>query len=184
MSSILSLINAIFAASTLTSLPIFPIAIPTFAFLSDGASFTPSPIIATLWPRICSFLIYLILSSGRQFDLTFLIFRCFAMKLAVFSLSPVSNVVLIRNLFKFLMVSGDRLRIVSAKSIFPRYSLFLATNISVLPFSEQFLKSILIFFNSNSSLFPAIMRLLFMLPVTPFPICILKSLTSARLLAL
>ena len=42
------------AVSTAISLPKPPIAIPTFAFLRDGASFIPSPIIATLCPRICS----------------------------------------------------------------------------------------------------------------------------------
>ena len=39
--------RTISAASTAISLPIPPIAIPTFAFLSAGASFTPSPIIQT-----------------------------------------------------------------------------------------------------------------------------------------
>ena len=80
------------------------IAIPTFAFLSEGASFIPSPIIATLCLSICSFLMYSVLSSGRQLNFTFLILTFFAICLAVFSLSPVSSVVLILRPFSLLIV--------------------------------------------------------------------------------
>ena len=38
-------------ASRATSVPIFPIAMPISARLSAGASFTPSPVIATYSPR-------------------------------------------------------------------------------------------------------------------------------------
>ncbi len=38
------------AASLLTSVPVIPIAMPMSAFFRAGASFTPSPVIATMWP--------------------------------------------------------------------------------------------------------------------------------------
>ena len=41
------------AASLLTSVPAMPIAMPTSAFFSAGASLTPSPVIATTSPRFC-----------------------------------------------------------------------------------------------------------------------------------
>ncbi len=41
------------AASLLTSVPAIPIATPTSAFFSAGASLTPSPVIATIAPRFC-----------------------------------------------------------------------------------------------------------------------------------
>ncbi len=44
----LSSVSIIAAASLVTSVPVMPIAMPMSAFLSDGASFTPSPVIATM----------------------------------------------------------------------------------------------------------------------------------------
>ena len=41
------------AASLLTSVPEIPIAMPTSAFFSAGASLTPSPVMATTSPRCC-----------------------------------------------------------------------------------------------------------------------------------
>ena len=38
------------AASFATSVPMMPMATPTWAFFSAGASFTPSPVTATTWP--------------------------------------------------------------------------------------------------------------------------------------
>ena len=46
----LSSVRIITAASFETSVPVMPIATPMSAFLSAGASFTPSPVIATMWP--------------------------------------------------------------------------------------------------------------------------------------
>ena len=43
----LSSVMTIFAASFATSVPVMPIATPTSAVTSAGASFTPSPVIAT-----------------------------------------------------------------------------------------------------------------------------------------
>ena len=47
----LSSVMTIFAASLATSVPVMPIATPTSARASAGASFTPSPVIATTSPR-------------------------------------------------------------------------------------------------------------------------------------
>ena len=183
ISDILSLINVMLAASTLMSLPMSPIAIPIFAFLKDGASFTPSPIIPTLCPKICSLSMYSSLSSGKQSDLTFLIFISFAIDFAVFSLSPVISVVFTLNPFNLRIVSFEVLRNVSVSSIFPMISVFFATYIGISPFvlTSEFKG---IFSNSKSFLFPATIFEPFMNPLTPLPICILKSFTSANSLLL
>ena len=52
------------AACFATSVPRTPIATPTSAFLSAGASFTPSPSIATMAPRACSAVTIFSLCSG------------------------------------------------------------------------------------------------------------------------
>ena len=46
----LSSARIILAASFVTSVPVMPMATPMSAFFSAGASFTPSPVIATIWP--------------------------------------------------------------------------------------------------------------------------------------
>ena len=43
----LSSVSIIAAASLLTSVPVIPMAMPMSAFLSAGASLTPSPVMAT-----------------------------------------------------------------------------------------------------------------------------------------
>ena len=50
----LSSVSVIAAASRATSVPDRPIATPMSARRSAGASLTPSPVIATTWPRDCS----------------------------------------------------------------------------------------------------------------------------------
>lgn len=52
------------AASLATSVPCRPMAMPISAFFSAGASFTPSPVMATMSPRACSALTIFILWSG------------------------------------------------------------------------------------------------------------------------
>ena len=52
-------------ASFDTSVPVIPIATPISAFFSAGASFTPSPVIATMRPFFCQFLTIRILFSGE-----------------------------------------------------------------------------------------------------------------------
>jgi len=50
----LSSVSVIAAASRETSVPVMPMAMPMSALRSDGASFTPSPVIATVCPPACS----------------------------------------------------------------------------------------------------------------------------------
>src|SRR5918997_1771009 len=54
MEAKLSSVSVIAAASLETSVPVMPIAMPMSAFLSAGASFTPSPVMATTSPRFWS----------------------------------------------------------------------------------------------------------------------------------
>ncbi|MNP64624.1 hypothetical protein D3C76_1601360 [compost metagenome] len=60
----LSSASTIEAASFATSVPVIPIAIPISACFKAGASFTPSPVIATIFPFSCHALTILILCSG------------------------------------------------------------------------------------------------------------------------
>ena len=60
----LSSVRIMEAASLETSVPIFPMATPMSAFLRAGASLTPSPVMATIWPFRCHALTILILCSG------------------------------------------------------------------------------------------------------------------------
>ena len=60
----LSSVRIISAACFDTSVPVIPIAQPMFAFLRAGASFTPSPVIATIFPLLCQALTILTLCSG------------------------------------------------------------------------------------------------------------------------
>ena len=52
------------AASLLTSVPVTPMATPTSARFKAGASFTPSPVMATTQPRRCQASTMRILCSG------------------------------------------------------------------------------------------------------------------------
>ena len=52
------------AASFDTSVPVMPIATPMSAVFSAGASFTPSPVMATMAPPACSALTMRSLCSG------------------------------------------------------------------------------------------------------------------------
>ena len=76
-------------ASFAACVPLF-IATPTFACANAGASFVPSPIIATSLPDCCSFLIYSILSSGRASAIKSSTPAFSAMYFAVNGLSPVT----------------------------------------------------------------------------------------------
>ena len=61
----LSSARTIDAASLETSVPVMPIATPISACFSAGASFTPSPVMATIFPLSCQALTILILCSGE-----------------------------------------------------------------------------------------------------------------------
>ena len=50
----LSSVRIMSAAPLATSVPVMPMATPMSACLSAGASFTPSPVMATMCPRACS----------------------------------------------------------------------------------------------------------------------------------
>ena len=60
----LSSVSTMAAASLDTSLPVIPIATPMSACLRAGASFTPSPVMATILPLSCHARTILILCSG------------------------------------------------------------------------------------------------------------------------
>ena len=53
------------AASLETSVPVIPMATPISAFFSAGASFTPSPVMETIFPRLCQPSTMRILFSGE-----------------------------------------------------------------------------------------------------------------------
>ena len=75
------------ADSMATSVPV-PIAIPTSAWASAGASLTPSPAIATILPSDWSFFIFSILSCGKTWAITSSIPTRDAICFAAFSSSP------------------------------------------------------------------------------------------------
>ena len=50
----LSSAKIMLAASSVTSVPVSPMAIPMSADFSAGASLTPSPVMATIFPSACS----------------------------------------------------------------------------------------------------------------------------------
>ena len=60
----LSSVRIMAAASLLTSVPVWPMATPMSARLSAGASFTPSPVMATTSPQLCHALTMRTLCSG------------------------------------------------------------------------------------------------------------------------
>ena len=66
----LSSVSTIAAASFATSLPVIPMATPISACFSAGASFTPSPVIATIFPRSCHARTIRILCSGETLAYT------------------------------------------------------------------------------------------------------------------
>ena len=86
--------STILAASFAAVVPLF-MASPTFACASAGASFVPSPVIATIFPSACSFLITSILSSGLHSAIKPSTPASFAIVAAVSGLSPVHIIVLI-----------------------------------------------------------------------------------------
>ena len=81
-------ISTMSADSIATSVP-EPMAIPTSAWASAGASLIPSPTIATFLPSACSFFTSNALSCGKTSLKTRSIPTCFAIASAVRLLSPV-----------------------------------------------------------------------------------------------
>src|SRR6266542_2965830 len=89
MSSGSERISTTSAVSMATSVPA-PMAIPRSAAARAGASFTPSPTMATLVPGFCSPAILLAFSPGSTSAITVRTPSCPAIRRAVASLSPVS----------------------------------------------------------------------------------------------
>ena len=86
--------STMLAASLAACVPEF-IASPTSACARAGASLVPSPVMATIFPSACSFLISVILSSGLHSAMNPSTPASFAMVAAVRGLSPVHMTVLI-----------------------------------------------------------------------------------------
>ena len=61
-----------------TSVPVIPIATPISANLSDGASFTPSPVIDTIFPCSLNAFTILTLCSGETLANTLYLFTSLA----------------------------------------------------------------------------------------------------------
>ena len=84
--------STMLAASLAADVPLF-IASPTSAWASAGASFVPSPVIATRWPSACSSRMNRILSSGLASAMKSSTPASRAMVAAVRGLSPVTMTV-------------------------------------------------------------------------------------------
>ena len=134
-------------------------AIPTSALTSAGASFIPSPIIATFLPASWSFLTSFSLSCGKTSAITLLTFICLPIASAVFLLSPVSIItsipILSNSCIAFSLVGLTT----SATAIIPKTSFSFAKNIGVFPSEASFWlalsnEDIEILLLSNSFLFP------------------------------
>ena len=119
-------ISTISADSIAISCPA-PIAIPTSAVVRAGASFIPSPIMATFLPCSCNSLIIVALSSGISCDLTCEMPSFFCIALAVFSLSPVSITVSMPAFLKPSIASALVSFILSAMNRMPASLLSIAT---------------------------------------------------------
>ena len=119
-----------------TSVPV-PMAIPTSACASAGASLMPSPTIATIFPSCCNSLILAAFCSGRISASTLTIPTCRAIASAVFLLSPVNITTSKSNLRKALTASGEESLIASAIPIIPSSSPSTAINTTVLPSASQ-----------------------------------------------
>ena len=117
------------ALSRATSVP-EPIATPTDACISAGASFTPSPTMATLWPCSVSLFTYSNLSSGRSSEAISSTPSFQPTSSAIDFASPVSSTVLRRIDFRDRIASCASGRSVSAICRVPKNRPPRATKIS------------------------------------------------------
>ena len=122
-------------ASLAACVPLF-IATPTSACASAGASFVPSPIMATSLPACCSRRIYSILSSGLASAMKSSTPACSAIYLAVSGLSPVTITVFTPILRRRSKRSRIPVLMMSCNSITPLICSFSETTSGVPPFSE------------------------------------------------
>lgn len=131
-SLISSLTSAMSAASTAISLPMPPIAIPTFAVFKAGASLMPSPIMQTAFFSFWYCLMMFLLFSGRQFAYTVSMPISDAIALAAFSLSPVRSMGVTPIFVSSLIMAALSLRRVSARAMYPMYRLLSAAAVSAM----------------------------------------------------
>ena len=178
-----SFTSAISAASTAMSLPIPPIVIPTSAFFSAGASFTPSPIMHTGAPALWYSPICVSLSCGRQFACSSLICRLSEIARAAFSWSPVNSTGLTPSSESRSIISALSALSVSASAIKPTKAPSVATYTTVQP-REMYSSAASGMPNAtpcslSSSGFPARIAMPSTTALTPRPGIIVKSVTSA-----
>ena len=144
-------------------------ATPTLACARAGASFVPSPIIATNLPACCSFLIYSILSSGLASAIKSSTPAFSAIYFAVNGLSPVTMTVftpILRRRSKRSWIPG---LIISCNSMTPVTFLFTHTTNGVPPLLEiEEMTSSTSFGNS----FPAPSTILRIASKAPLRICV------------
>ena len=120
------------ALSMATSAPV-PMAMPTSAAASAGASLTPSPAMATFAPLACSSSISAFLASGSMSARTSSMPSLSATALAVRSLSPVAMMILSPLSCSARIASALVALIGSATATSPASLPSTATNIAVLP---------------------------------------------------
>ena len=166
-------ISTISADSIATSVPA-PIAIPTSALASAGASLIPSPTIATLCPCSCSCRTFSSLSCGSTSAITVLMPTCFLIASAVLALSPVSIMTSIPISCSLAIASLLVGFTTSAAAITPRNFPPCAKYNGVLPSSASFscnpsATEMSIRLVSISFRFPARHRTLSIVPAMPCP---------------
>ena len=122
-------------ASLAACVPLF-IATPTSACASAGASFVPSPIMATSLPARCSRRMYSSLSSGRASAMKSSTPACSAMYFAVSGLSPVTITVFTPILRRRSKRSRIPVLMMSCNSTTPLIRSSSQTMSGVPPFSE------------------------------------------------
>ena len=120
------------AVSTATSVPA-PIAMPTSAWARAGASFTPSPVMATTNPLDWISFTLLAFSWGNTSAKYSSNPISSATHLATWRLSPVSIMVCIPMPFNFPMACLDSLRIISARATAAFTVPSTSTNTTVFP---------------------------------------------------
>ena len=167
------LIKTISADSIATSVPL-PMAIPISAWAKAGASFIPSPTMATNLFSSWSFLTSLDLSCGKTSAKTLSIPTWEAIALAVFSLSPVIIATSIPISWSFLIALALFSFTISATAIIPATFPSIAMYIGVLPspasLSDSKSKfSIWIFLSFINFIFPSNTSLLSIITSIPWP---------------
>ena len=129
--------STMFPASFAACVPLF-MATPTSACARAGASFVPSPIMATSFPACCSRLMYSILSSGLASAMKSSTPAFSAIYFAVSGLSPVTITVFTPILRRRSKRSRMPVLIMSCNSITPCTCSSVQTTRGVPPLAEMF----------------------------------------------